>query len=565
MRIARRTFLASTAALIAAPAVMRVAWADAPQVALKLHHFMSSVSSAHDKFIVPWARKVQAESNGRIRIDIFPSMQLGGAPARLFDQARDGDADIVWTAPGLTPGRFPRIEMFDLPFVPSRRALVSSKALQDFAAINLKDEFREVRPVCFSCADRGVIHANAPIRTVEDIKDLKIHVPTRLAGEALHLLGAQPVPMPMGQLTLAVNQHVIDGCLDPWHMMPALRLNDILKTHTEFSDSSPSSTTFVLVMNNAAYDRLPRDLKAVIDNNSGQVAASLAGAMWDIEAASVADTVVRGGDSIVTLLPEAVAHWRKLTEPVAEKWLKEMKDQKTDGGKLLAGAHALLVKYANEPEPQPPSPPVQQQSVSQPPQQTVAPPQQAVVPQQPAQPTVTAPKVGAPTPKVAVPSTTSSVAPASAPVTKPVPSMPQPSAQPPTPRVATPTPTPPTPPPAPAPIAKPVPPAAPAPHVAAPAPAVAPTPVTPPAPSTAAVAPVAKPAVAPALSPTPAPSLSPPPAASIAPVAKPAVAPAFAPAPTPPTVAAAPPPPAPTLMPVPPAPKPIPKSLDIPL
>ena len=161
MRIARRTLLASAAAYVAAPlaapAVLRLARADAPQVVLKLHHSMSSVSSAHDKFIVPWARKVQADSGNRIRIDIFPSMQLGGAPARLFDQARDGDADIVWTAPMLTPGRFPKIEMFDLPFVPSRRALVSSKALTDFAAANLKDEFGEVHPICFSCSDRGVL------------------------------------------------------------------------------------------------------------------------------------------------------------------------------------------------------------------------------------------------------------------------------------------------------------------------------------------------------------------------------------------------------------------------
>jgi TRAP-type transport system periplasmic protein len=531
MRIARRTFLAATAAAIAAPAVMRVARADAPQVTLKLHHFMSSVSSAHDKFIVPWARKVQADSNGRIRIDIFPSMQLGGAPAHLFDQARDGDADIVWTAPGLTPGRFAKIEMFDLPFVPSRRALVSSKALEDFAAVNLKDEFREVRPLCFSCADRGVIHANAPIRTVEDVKDLKIHVSTRFAGEALHLLGAQPVPMPVGQLQLAVNQRVIDGCLDPWHLMPALRLNDILKTHTEFSDFSPSSTTFVLAMNNAAYDRLPRDLKAVIDSNSGQTAAGMAGAMWDLEAASVADTVVRGGDSIVTLLPEAVAHWRKLTEPVVEKWLKEMKEQKTDGGKLLASVRTLLVKYANEPEPQPPQPvsqPPQQQTVSQPPQPTASqpPPQslsqqqglpQQALPQQPPQTGLsTPPKINAPA--APTPAATSSAAPPAGPVAKPLP--PQPP-QPPAPRVATPSPAP-----APATIAKPVPPAAPPPPAAAP-------------PSAASVSPAAKPAAAPVL--------------------------AQPPTPTPPPTAAAAPPPVPMPAPVPPAPKPVPKSLDIPL
>ena len=570
MRIARRTFLASAAAMLAAPAVLRLARADAPQAVLKLHHFMSSVSSAHDKFIVPWARKVQADSGGRIRIDIFPSMQLGGAPPRLFDQARDGDADIVWTAPSLTPGRFPKIEMFDLPFVPSRRALVSSKALQDFAALNLKDEFHEVRPLCFSCTDRGVIHANQPIRTVEDIKDLKIHVPTQRAGEALHLLGAEPVPMPTGQLVLAVNQNVIEGCLDPWHIMPALRLNDILKTHTEFSETSPSSTTFVLAMNSAAYDRLPRDLKAVIDSNSGQVAAGMAGAMWDIEAASVADGVARGGDAIVTLLPEAVAHWRKLTEPVVEKWVKEMKEQKVDGGKLLASAHTFMTKYASEPEPQPPQPPpqqdmaqqnsaqqnsaqqnsAQQQAVAQPPQQALSPQPQAI-PQQPPQaslhaspqpaPNVAAkmtPHTNPPPPATAAPSTTASTPSAAAPTAKPVP--PQPP-QPPTPapRIAAPSSVPTR---VPGAVAKPVPPSALPPKVATPAPAFAPAP-----PATASVA---KPAAAPAFAPAPPAAAPAPSVATIAPATKPAAAPVLVPAPAP----------VPTL-----APKPMPKSLDIPL
>src|SRR5580698_8119655 len=216
MRVARRTFLASTMASVAAPAIMRVAWADAPQFSLKLHHAFSSVSSAHDKFLAPWARQIQAQSGGRIRIDLFPSMQLGGAPAALFDQARDGVADIVWTMPSLTPGRFPKIEAWQLPFVPSRRALVSSKAIDDFGRANLVDEFREVHPICFSCSDRGVLHANRPVRTVEDMQDLRLHVQTRFAGDAVRAFGAVAVPMPSGQLPLAILQHVIDGCIDPW-------------------------------------------------------------------------------------------------------------------------------------------------------------------------------------------------------------------------------------------------------------------------------------------------------------------------------------------------------------
>jgi len=451
---------------------MRLARADAPPITLKLHHSLSSVSSGHDKFLSPWARNIEAESGGRIRIDIFPSMQLGGAPAQLFDQARDGVADIVWAVPSRTPGRFPKIETFELPFVPARRALVSSKALQDFAAAYLKDEFDEVHPICFSCMDRGVVHADAAVRTVEDIKGRKLHVQTRLAGEAMRVLGAHPVLMPSAQLPVAITEHVVDGCVDPWHMVPPLRLNDLLKTHTEFSDSSLSSRTLVLAMNKAAYDRLPRDLKIVVDNNSGQLAAGMAGAMWDVQAGAVADTVAERGDVIVTLLPEAVAHWRRATAPVVEAWLKDMKEEKADGGRLLASARALLAKYANEPEPQPSptAPPPKQEIVAQPAQR----PQSEVT---------TMPKLDAPAAKPAA--TT-----ASAPVAKP------------------------------APPAAPAAPAAPAPHMATRTPSPPPrAPAAPPAPPTAAAEPVAKP-----IPPPP-----PPPAVAAAPPAPP---PASAPAPT---------------------------------
>lgn len=368
MELPRRAFLAVTAASVAAPAVIRQARGDAPQATLKLHHFFSAVSCGHDRFLVPWARKVEADSGGRLRIDIFPSMALGGQPAQLFDQVRDGLADIAWAAPGLTPGRFARVELFELPFVPARRALVNSRALEDYAAAHLQEEFREVRPICFSCMDPGVLHANRPIRTVDELKSLRLHVRNRFAGEAVQVLGGRAVPMPSAELPAAIATHVIDGCLDPWNLTPALRLYDLLKSHTDFAESSLSTTTLVLAMNKAAYDRLPRDLKAAIDNNSGPTAAGMAGAMWDLAAAGVADMVAKRGDAIVTLMPAAVAHWRRATEPVVDAWRKQMKERKIDGGWLLANAQDLLAKYASLPEPQPPqtAQPVEQKVVAQP-------------------------------------------------------------------------------------------------------------------------------------------------------------------------------------------------------
>ena len=289
MRVARRTFLTSMTATLAAPTILRFARADTPPVTLKLHHFFSSVSGAHTQFLVPWARKVEADfrqPHPHRYFSLYAARRCSGATVRSgAGRARR----YCLGGAGQYAGPFAKIEVFELPFAASRRALVNSKALQDYAAANLQDEFREVRPLAFSCRDHGVLHANRSIRTLEDIKGLRLQVASRLAGEAVEVLGARGISVPIPQVPMAIAERVIDGCLDPWDVVPVLRLNDAFKAHTDFADSSLSTTTFVLAMNNASYDRLPRDLKTVIDNNSGQVAASMAGAMWDLEAKTVAD------------------------------------------------------------------------------------------------------------------------------------------------------------------------------------------------------------------------------------------------------------------------------------
>jgi hypothetical protein len=274
-------------------------------------------------------------------------------------------------------------------------------------------------------------------------------------------------------------------------MVPTFKLNDLLKTHTEFADLSLSTTTFVLAMNKAAYDKLPRDLKTVIDNNSGQPAATIAGAMWDVQAAAVIDMVSGRGDPITTLLPEAVARWRKATEPVVEAWLKDMKEHKVDGGKLLANARALQAKYVNEPEPQPSQPTRAPQQPAEAKADVSTPPKVEATSSTPTPSTPTPPKPAAkptvsattpttpptPAPTAAAPSPAPAVKPA-APVAQPAPATasvtPAPSPAPAPPPVATP-----APPPPPAPVASPPPAAAPTPPVAA-----APVPVHPPPPKT---------------------------------------------------------------------------------
>jgi TRAP-type C4-dicarboxylate transport system substrate-binding protein len=345
MTIARRRFLTAAGAMLTAPAIIRSARAQA-QVTLKLHHFLPAVSNVHVKFLVPWAKKVEQESGGKLKIDIFPAMQLGGAPPQLYDQARDGVADIVWTLPGNTPGRFPGVEVFELPFIAAKRAAPNAKAVQEFYETYLRDEFKETHPITVWAHDHGLIHANRQVKTMADLKGLKVRSPTRLAGEALKALGATGIPMPIPQVPEALAQRVIDGCVVPWEVVPAIKVHELVKYHTEIPGSPTLYTaTFVLAMNKEKYASLPADLKTVLDTNSGQAAATMAARVWDEQASVVEEMVKKRGNTISAISAEEAANWRKATEPVVEAWIKQVKDRGLDGGKMIENARALIAKY----------------------------------------------------------------------------------------------------------------------------------------------------------------------------------------------------------------------------
>src|SRR6218665_326303 len=122
--------------------------AQAQEVTLKLHFFLPPTSFASTLFIQPWCEKIAKEANQRMKCQIYPSMQLGGTPSQLFDQVRDGVADVIWTLPGYTAGRFPSVEVFELPFM-MQSPEATSKALWDYVQIHSQAEFKDVKALAF--------------------------------------------------------------------------------------------------------------------------------------------------------------------------------------------------------------------------------------------------------------------------------------------------------------------------------------------------------------------------------------------------------------------------------
>jgi TRAP-type C4-dicarboxylate transport system substrate-binding protein len=335
-----------TSAAIAAPALLTSRRAAAQEVTLRLHHFLPAVSNVHRHFLVPWANKLREESGGRLRIQIFPSMQLGGAPPQLYDQAKDGVADIVWTLPGYTPGRFPRIEVIELPFIAHRRASVNARVTWALFDQHMRTtEFAETHIISAWAHDGGLIHAKREVKTMEDLRGLKLRFPTRQAGEGLKALGATPIGMPVPQVPEAMSQGVIDGAVVPWEVVPSIRLQEMARYHIGIPGSPTFySASMILAMNPARYQGLPDDLKRVLDANSGEAAAIMAARVWDEEGPKVEEAARRRGNTISEITEAEKARWVAATAPVTTAWVGQMREKSIDGAALVEQTRALVAR-----------------------------------------------------------------------------------------------------------------------------------------------------------------------------------------------------------------------------
>lgn len=319
----------------------------APEYRLRLHHFLPATSHTHVNFLAPWAKAVEADSGGRIVIDIFPAMQLGGKPPQLFDQAKDGIADIVWTLPGYSPGRFPIAEVFELPFM-AGSAEATSQAISAFAARHLEEEFGDVHPILFHCHSPGSFHLRGhKVASLEDLANLKIRAPSRTINAALAVLGASPVGMPVPQVPQSLASGVIDGTLLPYEVTLPLKVHELVDHHTEIAGPQGFYTAlFVLAMNKDRYTALPDDLKAVIDAHSGLAFAAKVGRSWDEAEQTGRDAAIAEGNTITQIPESALDDWREKTQPVIDDWVARMDAKGLDGAALLAEARALIKQYS---------------------------------------------------------------------------------------------------------------------------------------------------------------------------------------------------------------------------
>ncbi len=318
----------------------------AQEVTLKLHYFLPPSSFANTLLLQPWCDKIAAESNNRMKCQSYPLMQLGGTPPQLIEQVRDGVADVVWTLPGYTAGRFPSLEAFELPFM-MQNPEATSKALWEYAQKFSHQELRDFKVLALHVHGDGVFHMTSkPVRTMADLRGLKLRAPTRMTNKFIAMLGATPVSMPVPQVGDALSRGVIDGAVVPYEVAPAVKIQELVKFHSETDPKEAAlyTSTFVLAMNKAKYDALPADLRKVIDNNSGIALSGFAGKAFlqaDVEGKKL---TVKNTTNVIS--SSELALWKKLGDKLAADWVTEMNGKGLNGQQMLDSARSLINKHA---------------------------------------------------------------------------------------------------------------------------------------------------------------------------------------------------------------------------
>jgi len=301
--------------------------AQAQTVTLKLSHFVPPQHVFH-KWITAWAEKIEKESNGRLKFEIYPNGQLVGPPNRQFDAARNGIVDIAWCLHGVTPGRYPMTELANLPFTfPSVGVNLPemAKRLTELAPKYLATEHTGLHILFMNQAPPVTLYSKEPIKTLADYKGKKIRYASITNKQMLEALGAAPMLIPPSDAQDAMSKGIVEGAMFPHEAGLAYDLASVVKYNIE---PPVASATFAMVMNPAKYNSLPADLRAIIDKETRVAGGmSFAAAYQAQEKFARELETSKKGLQVITLPPADVAKMKELSKPIIDKAIADLESQ----------------------------------------------------------------------------------------------------------------------------------------------------------------------------------------------------------------------------------------------
>lgn len=297
----------------------------------------------------PFRQAIESHSGGRLSVDIR-LFQAGVQPATFFQSVEHGDIELAQTVQGYSPGRFPRSSVIELPMLLSN-ATVGSKVLMTLSQEGLLGaEYDSVKVLALSAMPPASIFTTGrKIRSAKDFRGLRVRISNATAGRAMAMLGAIPLGVPFNEIPDSLANGTIDAIMFYMDSTRVLSvpggkmLTDLLSVA---ADIHFGSTALMLVMNRAAYDGLPPDLRAVVDQAGQQFAADDGRVRDSIEDIARAKFRADPRYTYIEFAPEQAAEMRRVIQPAYDDWKATMGKSGIDGERLLTRANELIQRFS---------------------------------------------------------------------------------------------------------------------------------------------------------------------------------------------------------------------------
>jgi len=289
-------------------------------------------------------KKLEEATNGRLKIEIYGGGALGKAEEQ-YDLAVEGTADIVLTNPAYYPGRLPLHDVSELPLIFPKDSVSATSVFTELHDMfpEMMAEFIDVKCVSWAALTGRKIQTVKPVRTLEDLKGLKIRVTGGIPSETVELLGAVPVAMAPTETYTALERGTVDGSLFEWEGYYAFKLHEVGKCTTMVN---LATTSHLMVMNQKKYESFPPDVRQAVDTVLGANASKIYSQVIDRMDQEAFDKIMEPGEQV--LIEVSAAEKEKFLQaviPQREKWAADMEAKGLPGEKVLKAAIEFSEKY----------------------------------------------------------------------------------------------------------------------------------------------------------------------------------------------------------------------------
>jgi TRAP-type transport system periplasmic protein len=303
--------------------------ADAP-IKLKFANYFPPTHKNATLF-AEFSQEINKKSGGKVEISYYPGGTLLTAP-KMAAGVSTGIADIGLAHFAYSRGRFPVMEAIELPLgFPS--AWIGAGVANEFYDKFKPKEMDQFHPLAFCASTPNVLGTlTKPVRTLEDLKGLKIRATGRL-GDIVKSLGATPMPIEMVDMYESLRRGVVDGNLGSAEQLEGFKVGELLK-YVVPSYKTGGCYGFYVMMSKQKWDALPPDMQKLFTEVSNEYKDKWGVAFNSIDVGGI-EFLKKNGGQLLPLSEAESARWVKAVQPVIADYKKDLvskgyKEQEVD-------------------------------------------------------------------------------------------------------------------------------------------------------------------------------------------------------------------------------------------